>query len=158
MTIENDLKAAVRTIPDYPKPGIMFRDITTLLGVPLFPNRGTLFFLGSPMIVLMIINYVVAVVISWLVFQTPMLAMFYGEDYASALPKALPMVLISMLAAALGMNPAMWLLMMDHIPMMPTEESILWFGTMFVTAFAAFLIAWPFNYWMVRVQRKSGLM
>lgn len=26
-----DLKTAVRTIPDYPKPGIMFRDITTLL-------------------------------------------------------------------------------------------------------------------------------
>lgn len=32
MTLENDLKAAIRTIPDYPKPGIMFRDITTLLG------------------------------------------------------------------------------------------------------------------------------
>jgi len=30
--IENDLKAAIRSIPDYPKPGIMFRDITTLLG------------------------------------------------------------------------------------------------------------------------------
>jgi adenine phosphoribosyltransferase len=30
--IENDLKAAIRTIADYPKPGIMFRDITTLLG------------------------------------------------------------------------------------------------------------------------------
>jgi adenine phosphoribosyltransferase len=29
---ENDLKAAIRNIPDYPKPGIMFRDITTLLG------------------------------------------------------------------------------------------------------------------------------
>ncbi len=27
-----DLTTAVRTIPDYPKPGIMFRDITTLLG------------------------------------------------------------------------------------------------------------------------------
>jgi len=27
-----DLSAAVRTIPDYPKPGILFRDITTLLG------------------------------------------------------------------------------------------------------------------------------
>lgn len=26
-----DLKALVRTIPDYPKPGIMFRDVTTLL-------------------------------------------------------------------------------------------------------------------------------
>ena len=32
MTLENDLKAALRTIPDYPKKGIMFRDITTLLG------------------------------------------------------------------------------------------------------------------------------
>jgi len=31
-TLVNDLKAAIRTIPDYPKPGIMFRDITTLLG------------------------------------------------------------------------------------------------------------------------------
>jgi adenine phosphoribosyltransferase len=29
---ENDLKSAIRSIPDYPKPGIMFRDITTLLG------------------------------------------------------------------------------------------------------------------------------
>ena len=27
-----DLKGLIRTIPDYPKPGIMFRDITTLLG------------------------------------------------------------------------------------------------------------------------------
>jgi len=27
-----DFKSAIRTIPDYPKKGIMFRDITTLLG------------------------------------------------------------------------------------------------------------------------------
>ncbi|MGE0181800.1 MAG: adenine phosphoribosyltransferase [Parvularculaceae bacterium] len=26
-----DLKTVIRTIPDYPKPGIMFRDVTTLL-------------------------------------------------------------------------------------------------------------------------------
>ena len=32
MTFEQDLKSIIRTIPDYPKPGIMFRDITTLLG------------------------------------------------------------------------------------------------------------------------------
>ena len=30
--LENDLRATIRTIPDYPKPGILFRDITTLLG------------------------------------------------------------------------------------------------------------------------------
>ena len=27
-----DLKAAIRSIPDFPKPGIMFRDVTTLIG------------------------------------------------------------------------------------------------------------------------------
>ena len=27
-----DLKRLIRTIPDYPKPGIMFRDVTTLFG------------------------------------------------------------------------------------------------------------------------------
>ncbi|UAK25252.1 adenine phosphoribosyltransferase [Sphingomonas nostoxanthinifaciens] len=31
MTANDDLKALVRTIPDFPKPGIQFRDITTLL-------------------------------------------------------------------------------------------------------------------------------
>ena len=31
-TLDDDLRNAIRTIPDYPKPGIMFRDITTLLG------------------------------------------------------------------------------------------------------------------------------
>ena len=29
--VNEDLKALVRTIPDFPKPGIQFRDITTLL-------------------------------------------------------------------------------------------------------------------------------
>src|ERR1700744_5882145 len=32
MSPEYDLKSTVRCIPDYPKPGVMFRDITTLLG------------------------------------------------------------------------------------------------------------------------------
>jgi adenine phosphoribosyltransferase len=32
--LRTDLKAAIRSIPDYPKPGIIFRDITTLLGDP----------------------------------------------------------------------------------------------------------------------------
>ena len=31
-TLEFDLRSAIRNIPDYPKPGIIFRDITTLLG------------------------------------------------------------------------------------------------------------------------------
>ena len=31
-TLDFDLRSSIRSIPDYPKPGIMFRDITTLLG------------------------------------------------------------------------------------------------------------------------------
>ncbi len=31
-SIENTLISAIRTIPDYPRPGVLFRDITTLLG------------------------------------------------------------------------------------------------------------------------------
>ncbi len=31
-SLEETLRSAIRTIPDYPKPGILFRDITTLLG------------------------------------------------------------------------------------------------------------------------------
>ena len=34
MALVDDLKDSIRTIPDYPKPGILFRDITTLLGNP----------------------------------------------------------------------------------------------------------------------------
>lgn len=30
----DELKALVRTVPDFPQPGIMFRDITTLIGHP----------------------------------------------------------------------------------------------------------------------------
>jgi adenine phosphoribosyltransferase len=30
--LEHDLQSSIRAIPDYPKPGIVFRDITTLLG------------------------------------------------------------------------------------------------------------------------------
>jgi adenine phosphoribosyltransferase len=33
-TVKESLLAAIRTIPNYPKPGILFRDITTLLGNP----------------------------------------------------------------------------------------------------------------------------
>ena len=132
--------------------------LVTLFGMPLIPMQNVAFLLGTPMILVMIINYVVAVLVAWLVFQTPMMATMYGTSYGDALGKAFPLVAASMAMAAVGMNPSMWWLMMSKIPMMPHEESILWFGTMFVTAFIAFLVAWPLNYYFVRAQRKAGLM
>jgi len=32
-----DLKATIRTVPNFPKDGIMFRDVTTLLANPTAP-------------------------------------------------------------------------------------------------------------------------
>jgi adenine phosphoribosyltransferase len=35
MAASVDMKSLIRTIPDYPKPGILFRDITTLIADPV---------------------------------------------------------------------------------------------------------------------------
>lgn len=132
--------------------------VVTLFGMPLMPLQGPLFLLGTPMILVMVINYVVAVLLAWPLFQTPMISMFYGISYGQALWKALPLVLLSMAAAALAMDPGMWYYMMSNMPMMPMEESISWFGVMFFTVFLAFLMAWPLNTFLVHRQRKSGVM
>ncbi|MFP4345294.1 MAG: DUF4396 domain-containing protein [Anaerolineales bacterium] len=132
--------------------------IATFFGLPLFPAEGPLFFFGSPMILVMILNYVVAVLVSWLLYQTPMLAMFHGRSYAEMLPRALPVVLASMASVSLAMFPGMWWLMNWKLPMMPSEESILWFGVMFFTVFMGFVVAWPFNYIFIRRRVKGGLM
>lgn len=34
MSLEAEIRAAIRDVPDFPKPGILFRDITPLLGNP----------------------------------------------------------------------------------------------------------------------------
>lgn len=132
--------------------------VLTVLGLPLIPASGPLFWLGAPMVLVMIFNYVVAVLVSWPLYQTPMLAMLHGRPYGEMLPRALPVVLLSMAAVSLAMFPGMWALMMWNLPQMPSEESILWFGVMFFTVFLGFLIAWPANYVFIRRQVKGGLM
>lgn len=132
--------------------------VMNLFGLPPVPAEGPLFWLGSPMVLVMIASYVVAVLISWPLYQTPMIAMFHGQPYSRALKTALPVVLGSMASVSLAMFPGMWWLMMWNLPMMPSEESILWFGVMFFTVLMGFLIAWPFNYLFVRAEHKSGLM
>lgn len=130
----------------------------TTLGVPLIANNTPVFWLGTPMVIIMLTAYVVAVLVSWPLYQAPMLAMFHGWGYKKALPKSLPIVLLSMASVSLAMYPGMWWFMMMRFPMMPTEEFILWFGTMFFTVFLGFLIAWGINFLLIRRQLKPGLM
>jgi len=133
--------------------------ILTLFGIPLLANElPVVFWLGAPMVVVMITSYIVAVLITWLLYQTPMLSMFHGRGYVGGLLPALPVVLASMAAVSLGMFPGMWLLMMIDLPMMPSEESILWFGVMFVSVSVGFVLALLPNYVLVRRELKTGLM
>lgn len=37
--LENEVKACIREIPDFPKPGILFKDITPILGNPGLTNK-----------------------------------------------------------------------------------------------------------------------
>jgi len=117
--------------------------VMTLVGLPLVANDAPapVFLLGAPMILVMIASYLVAVLVSWPLFQTPMLAMFHGVGDVRGLRIALPVVLVSMAAVSLAMFPGMWWQMMWKLQMMPSEESILWFGVMFFTVFLGFLTA-----------------
>src|SRR3712207_4016303 len=46
-TLGADVRAAIRDIPDFPKPGIVFKDITPLLGDPMLLRR-TVAAMASP--------------------------------------------------------------------------------------------------------------
>ena len=42
------------------------------------------------------------------------------------------------------------------LTMMPKEDDLLWFGSMWLASSIGFLIAWPLNYPMVRLRMKPG--
>ena len=58
----------------------------------------------------------------------------------------------------LSMMTTAWWMLMAHSPMMPKEDEILWFGSMWLASSAGFLIAWPLNWPLVRAGLKSGAM
>ena len=125
-------------------------------GLPLLMLEGPLFWLGSPMILLMIIIYVVAFLVSWLVFHVPMLRDMSGIDTRTAVRRGLLAVAVSMTSVSIGMMAFMYWQMMLHLPGMPDEENILWFGVMVFGTLIGFLIAWPINGILVRKNVKSG--
>jgi hypothetical protein len=63
-----------------------------------------------------------------------------------------------MAAVSLGMMTTAWWMLMAHSPMMPKEDQILWFGSMWLASSIGFVIAWPLNWPMVRARLKTGAM
>lgn len=128
----------------------------TYFGMPLVVFEGPLFALGSSMVLLMAIVYVVAFLVSWIVFHVPMVQDSMGLDQRAAAKHGLLAVGVSMTSVSLGMMVMMWYLMMLNLPMMPGDDSILWFGVMVFSTLVGFLIAWPVNGLLVRKNVKPG--
>lgn len=130
--------------------------LLTYFGMPLVVFDGPLFALGSSMVLLMAIVYVVAFLVSWVVFHIPMFQDSLGLDLESATKRGLLAVGVSMTSVSVGMMGSMWLLMMLNLPMMPGDDAILWFGVMAFSTLIGFLIAWPVNGLLVRRNVKPG--
>jgi hypothetical protein len=125
-------------------------------GIPMFVLDGPLFWLGNAMTVLIILVYVIAFLVSWLVFHIPMLKDSRGMDTGKAAKRGAKIVAVSMTSVSVGMMGGMWLIMMLNLPMMPGDDNILWFGVMVFATLIGFLIAWPVNGLLVRKNLKPG--
>ena len=129
-------------------------------GFPIFFGEwisGFIFWLGAGMPIMMIGMYVFAVLIAWLLVQYPMKqAMMPGMSNSMVRKMALVTTALSMLAVSLGMMSGTWYLLMEHVSMMPKEDDVLWFGSLWLASLAGFLVAWPLNWLMIRKQLKPG--
>lgn len=130
-------------------------------GFPLFFGEwagGWTFIFGAGMPLMMAGMYVCAVLLAWPFVQVPMAAMMSRTGPTTVAWRTLGVTSLSMAAVSLGMMSTAWWMLMAHSPMMPKEDQILWFGSMWLASSVGFLIAWPLNWPMVRAQLKSGAM
>lgn len=134
--------------------------IMVWFGFPLFfgPGwEGPFFWLGSGMPIMMIAMYVLAVLIAWALVQYPMKKnMMPGMSNKQISKMAFITTALSMLAVSLGMMTTSWYMLMDKIPMMPKEDDVLWFASMWLASFIGFLIAWPINWLFIKNKLKPG--
>lgn len=128
-------------------------------GFPLFFSEGineTIFWAGAGMPLMMFGMYLGALLLVIFLVQYPMKNSMMEMKDGMILLKGLKVAFLSMTAVSLGMMTMSWWMMMVHIPMMPKEDDILWFGTMWIASFLGFLVAWPLNSLMIRNNIKHG--
>ncbi|HET8855435.1 MAG TPA: DUF4396 domain-containing protein [Salinimicrobium sp.] len=128
-------------------------------GFPLFfPEwlNDSIFWLGAGMPLMMIGMYLGAIVVAALMVHYPMKETMMEMKDKMLLKSSIKMTFISMSLVSLGMMSFTWWFMMAHLPMMPKEDDILWFGTLWIASFCGFIVAWPFNWIMIRKQMKHG--
>ena len=116
------------------------------------------FWLGSPMGVLMWFLMVIpATVLSIFCFMGPMMAEMHGRAYWHGVRQATPVVVLSMVAASVGMWTFTWW-WMNWEDLMAPEDLWLWVAPLWFGAAIGFFTALLPNYLMVRAGWKNGGM
>lgn len=130
--------------------------LLTYVGMPLVVFESPVFALGSSMVLLILLVYATAFLVSWLVFHVPMFRDAFDLDVEAAARRGALAVAVSMTSVSVGMMGGMWWIMMRNLPMMPGEDDVLWFGVMTFATLVGFAVAWPVNGWLVRENVKPG--
>lgn len=129
-------------------------------GFPIFYPESIadkLFWLGAGMPIMMFAMYVLAVLFAWKLVQYPMKKAMMPDMPDKMINKmSLITTALSMLSVSIGMMTTSWYLLMSRFPMMPKEDDVLWFGSMWLASFIGFLIAWPINWLLIRNHLKPG--
>jgi hypothetical protein len=114
--------------------------------------------LGLPMWLDLIIEYAAGFAFGLFIFQSLFMKTMMGGSYLESVRQTFVPELISMNAMMAGMAPVMSLLMMgrDMRAMEPTE--LVFWGVMALGVMAGFVLAYPFNVWLVAAGLKHGLM
>ena len=134
--------------------------IVTALGLPLLIFRGPVFWLGNSMMLSIFIAYFGALLLHWLLMHAAMFMEHEQLSYGQAVRRAFQPAFLSMTAMAIGMMGFMWWIQMMELMMeeMPTDDEIMWWGTVVVSILAGWLIALPIDAWLVRRKLQPGTM
>ena len=113
--------------------------------------------IGWPMAIDLVVEYVAGFAFGLLIFQALFMRHMMGGSYWDNVKSTFLPEFISMSAMMAAMAPTMSLLMMgrDMRAMVPTE--LIFWGVMSLGVILGFVVAYPFNVWMVSVGLKHGL-
>src|SRR5919106_2034661 len=114
--------------------------------------------LGLPMWIDLIVEYIAGFAFGLLIFQSLFMKQMMGGSYWQNVRRTFVPELISMNAMMAGMAPVMSFLMMGRdMRAMDPAELVFW-GVMSLGVIVGFIVAYPFNIWMVEKGLKHGLM
>ncbi len=127
-------------------------------GLPLFILQGPLFWLGSPMTQSILWSYLAALAVNIFIFVPLMLRSKEPSAYWDTVRDNALTVFFSMTAISIGMMSAMWLMQMRGLTVMPEEENIIWWATVWGANIIGLITGYIGNWPLVVRGRKIGTM